>query len=195
MALIQAVCNEDSAADFLFFRINSKCWERFHPKIQWCGALIFLYLKPDIVVEQTVSSGSFGTRTFVHSFVMSVPSSQSISFSSISIRSTWEIWTRFQICNFQYCYIPNGNHLHDDVIKWKHFRVTGPLCGELIGPRWSPLTIASDAELWCPNCVSKCELISIAIPSKKWSFDRIIFVFPILIVIKPATVTVFSIIP
>ena len=22
---------------------------------------------------------------------------------------------------------------HDDVIKWKHFRVTGPLCGEFIG--------------------------------------------------------------
>ena len=23
---------------------------------------------------------------------------------------------------------------HDDVIKWKHFRVTGPLCGEFAGP-------------------------------------------------------------
>ena len=23
---------------------------------------------------------------------------------------------------------------HDDVIKWKHFRVTGPLCGEFTGP-------------------------------------------------------------
>ena len=33
---------------------------------------------------------------------------------------------------------------HDDVIKWKHFRVTGPLCGEFTGHRW-----ASDAELWC----------------------------------------------
>ena len=26
---------------------------------------------------------------------------------------------------------------------------TGPLCGEFTGPRWIPLTKASDAELWC----------------------------------------------
>ena len=32
---------------------------------------------------------------------------------------------------------------HDDVIKWKHFRITGPLWGEV------PLTKASDAGLWC----------------------------------------------
>ena len=29
------------------------------------------------------------------------------------------------------------------------FRVTGPLCGELAGHRWIPLTKASDAELSC----------------------------------------------
>ena len=39
--------------------------------------------------------------------------------------------------------------LHDDVIKWKHFRVAGHLCGEFTGPRWIPHTKASDAELWC----------------------------------------------
>ena len=33
--------------------------------------------------------------------------------------------------------------------KWKHFRVAGPLCGEFTGRRWTPLTKASDAELWC----------------------------------------------
>ena len=38
---------------------------------------------------------------------------------------------------------------HDDVIKWKHFRVTGHLCGEFTGPRWITLTKASDADLWC----------------------------------------------
>ena len=37
----------------------------------------------------------------------------------------------------------------DDVIKWKTFRVTGPLCGEFIGHRWIPRTKASDAELRC----------------------------------------------
>ena len=29
------------------------------------------------------------------------------------------------------------------------FCVTGPLCGEVTGHRWIPLTKASDAELWC----------------------------------------------
>ena len=29
------------------------------------------------------------------------------------------------------------------------FRVTGPLCGELTGPRWIPVTKARDAELLC----------------------------------------------
>ena len=29
------------------------------------------------------------------------------------------------------------------------FRVTGPLCGEITGPRWIPRTKASDTELWC----------------------------------------------
>ena len=37
---------------------------------------------------------------------------------------------------------------HDDVIKWKHFRVTGPLCVELTGHRGIPLTKASDAGFW-----------------------------------------------
>ena len=39
--------------------------------------------------------------------------------------------------------------LHDDVIKWKHFPRTGPLCGEFTGRRWIPLTKCSDVELWC----------------------------------------------
>ena len=38
---------------------------------------------------------------------------------------------------------------HNDVIKWKNFRDTGPLCGEFTGYRWIPLTKASDAEFWC----------------------------------------------
>ena len=34
---------------------------------------------------------------------------------------------------------------HDDVIKWKRFRVTGPLCGQFTDYRWIPITKASDA--------------------------------------------------
>ena len=42
-----------------------------------------------------------------------------------------------------------ANHfIHDDAIKWKHFRVTGHLCGEFTGLRWIPRTKASDVELW-----------------------------------------------
>ena len=37
---------------------------------------------------------------------------------------------------------------HDDIIKFKHFRVTSHLCAEFTGPRWIPLTKASDAEPW-----------------------------------------------
>ena len=34
---------------------------------------------------------------------------------------------------------------HDNVFKWKHFRVPGHLCGEFTGPRWIPRTKSSDA--------------------------------------------------
>ena len=37
---------------------------------------------------------------------------------------------------------------HDDVIKWKDFRVTDPLWGESADHRWIPLTEASNAERW-----------------------------------------------
>ena len=39
--------------------------------------------------------------------------------------------------------------IHDDVIKWNIFRVTGPLCGKFTSHRWIPLIKASDAEFWC----------------------------------------------
>ena len=37
----------------------------------------------------------------------------------------------------------------DDIIKWKHFHITGLLCGEFTGHWWIPRTKASDEELWC----------------------------------------------
>ena len=47
------------------------------------------------------------------------------------------------------CLYARQTNKHDDVIEWKHFRVTGPLCGEFTCHRWIPLTKASDAVLWC----------------------------------------------
>ena len=39
---------------------------------------------------------------------------------------------------------------HDDVIKWKHFRVTGPLWGEFTGHRWIPHKAKwRELFLWC----------------------------------------------
>ena len=37
---------------------------------------------------------------------------------------------------------------NDGVIRWKRFRVTGPLWGEFTCDRWITLTKASDVELW-----------------------------------------------
>ena len=47
------------------------------------------------------------------------------------------------------CHNRNTVIAHDDVIKWKHYYVTDPLCGEFTGHRWIPRTKASDAKLWC----------------------------------------------
>ena len=55
----------------------------------------------------------------------------------------------FCLNDISYTYQAPYLHSHDDVIKWKHFHVTGPLCGEFTGHRWIPLTKTSDAELWC----------------------------------------------
>ena len=47
--------------------------------------------------------------------------------------------------------------LHEDDIKWKHFRPAGPLWGESTGDRWIPLTKASDVffDLCLNNMLSK----------------------------------------
>ena len=51
-------------------------------------------------------------------------------------------------CLFQSQQNNHERTTHDDVIKWKHFRVTGPLRGEFTGHRWIPLPKSSDAQLW-----------------------------------------------
>ena len=77
--------------------------------------------------------------------------------------TVWNHWPNTCMCKSTICLLYGVNKLgftcyettiymykiHDDVIKWKVFRVTGPLCGEFTGPRWIPRTKASDAELWC----------------------------------------------
>ena len=63
------------------------------------------------------------------------------------------VWCGLSPMNFthtpQGLYSLSGRTSHDDVIKWKHFRVIGPFCGEFTGHRWISRTKASDAELWC----------------------------------------------
>ena len=59
---------------------------------------------------------------------------------------------KFRFLQYKYVIITGftlaNSLIHDDVIKWKHFRVTEPLCREFTGHRWIPLTKASDAEFW-----------------------------------------------
>ena len=60
-----------------------------------------------------------------------------ISFSRTSTRASFYIYVFQQFALTHY-----------DVIKGKHFRVTGHLCREFTGDRWIACTQASDAELW-----------------------------------------------
>ena len=55
----------------------------------------------------------------------------------ITYRITLEISERglyLSIISFRLCLYTVKTAPHDDVIKWKLFRVTGPLCGEFTGP-------------------------------------------------------------
>ena len=54
-------------------------------------------------------------------------------------------WTRYFL---PFNVSPQETWRHDDVIKWKNFCVTGPLCREFASERWITLTKARDAELW-----------------------------------------------
>ena len=78
------------------------------------------------------------TRVMISCLLMAVKL-QNLA-QSLSSAITSDIW---------YATIHSTRDHHDDALKWKHFRVTGPLCGEFTGHRWIPFTKASDAELWC----------------------------------------------
>ena len=65
--------------------------------------------------------------------------------------------------------------VHDDVIKWKHFCVSGPLYGEFTGDRCIPRTKASDAELWQgvqPWALTKFPDFSLTFPWPFCGFPR-----------------------
>ena len=61
-------------------------------------------------------------------------------------------WLNYDQCLYTLAVLCSESHTlgkrHDDVMKWKLFRVTGHLCGEFTGPRWIPHIKTSDAELW-----------------------------------------------
>ena len=60
----------------------------------------------------------------------------------------WDTMTHMLChCHVTFPQTKGINLNRDVVIKWKHFRVTGPLCGEFIGHWWIPLTKASGVEL------------------------------------------------
>ena len=51
----------------------------------------------------------------------------STCISTVLIPSTWTTW--YVVIRW-FLFLSK----HDDVIKWKHFHITGPLCGEFTGP-------------------------------------------------------------
>ena len=61
----------------------------------------------------------------------------------LEITNTWVSWCGFSMNNplNLTCMMTSSNG--------NIFRVTGPLCGEFTDHRWTPLTKASSAELWC----------------------------------------------
>ena len=48
----------------------------------------------------------------------------------------------------QFGYNLSPKHIKHDVIKWKHCRLTGPLCGEFTGHRWIPITNCAWTNGW-----------------------------------------------
>ena len=68
---------------------------------------------------------------------------------TISIGHHWYRWWLFA------CSAPS-HYLHDDVIKWKHFRLTGPLCGEFTG-QWRGALMFSLICVWINGWVNNCE--------------------------------------
>ena len=121
------------------------------------------------------SDWSHGSRFVMRWWDLAMPRSREIIYASESrdlyISHRCQIWqaSRQHCCRSacqiskRYGYLHNQFNefklleiLHklydDDIIKWKHLRVTGPLCGEFTCHRWISLTKASDAEHWCFLC-------------------------------------------
>ena len=59
--------------------------------------------------------------------------------SEKNIRAFSDVLVFWWLCNNRLCISLRATS-YDDVINWKHFRVTGPLCGEFTGHRWIPRT-------------------------------------------------------
>ena len=68
------------------------------------------------------------------------------SYCSLSLGHWCEVHIVHQISRHLFGCWMSKFAVHDDVIKWKHFCVTGLLSGEFTGHRWTPLTKARDAE-------------------------------------------------
>ena len=69
------------------------------------------------------------------------------SVGFITMYLHWMVWSSHWTTSW--LVVVKKSVIHDDVIKWKHFRITCPLWGEFFGYRWILLTKACDGELWC----------------------------------------------
>ena len=75
-------------------------------------------------------------------------------YKSVMPKASWRHHVKFQKCQgYGKLWVESRPTIwyhiyYDDVIKWKHFRVTGPLCGEFTGPgefpTQRPVTLSFD---------------------------------------------------
>ena len=83
----------------------------------------------------------------MHVFICTLPQILPDIFLLNNVHSEIRFYAKYSVLSYSTDVVSTIFFIHDDVIKWKIFRVTGHLCGEFTGPRWIPRTKARDAEL------------------------------------------------
>ena len=138
---LQLKCLQLDHVDYSFIDICS--WDLIHDKstlvevIVWCRQAASHYLYQWWAVSMTPcgTTGSQCNLTKIPWHVFdAVPQN-----TSGSLRNLWKLNPGWSFLFLFTMTSSNGNI----------FRVTDPVCGEFIGPRWIPCTKASDADFWC----------------------------------------------
>ena len=91
--------------------------------------------------DHCLKSGLFPVQGSNWWFLISPPDIVSIGDCPYCVISNINVWSPVRRMLWSTSTMTSSNG--------KIFRVTGHLCGEFTGPRWTPRTKASDVEIWC----------------------------------------------